>query len=55
MTIDQILSPIQHQRMIDRLTSQLSLVYSDGHNAEILKRIQWHVEMYLAKIGKLPR
>lgn len=55
MNASQALYPIQHQRMIDRLSKQLSAVYSDKHNSEILRRIEWHTQEYLAKTGKLPQ
>ena len=52
--LSQILTPIQHQRMIDRLAAKINPI-TPKTNEETLKRIKWHTEQFLTKTGRLPQ
>lgn len=53
--LSQVLSPTQHQRMIERLSAKFNSALSAKHNNEIARKIEWHAEQYANKTGQLPK
>jgi len=51
--LTEILTPQSHQRIINRLSSQISDTTPEL-NKELLKKIEWHTNEYLKKTGNLP-
>lgn len=52
--LTDILTPLQHQRMIDRLYRKINPATPEL-NENTYKRIDWHTEQYITKTGKDPR
>lgn len=55
MTLSQLFTPKDHQNSIDRYSKVLQgKIKSTLPNEDIKRKMQWHVEQYLAKTGELP-
>lgn len=52
--LSQVLRPIDHQRMIEKLTAKLNPA-TPTLNEETLSRIEWHTYQYTIKTGQLPK